>query len=89
MTKTMSPHESSRLRHRQCTVAWVMREPRRPGWPERSRLLKQRPDGGERMSEKEKAEFARRFVEAFKESSEMQQMVLDFICRCPSVKIEI
>ena len=37
-------------------------------------------DGGEKVNQKEEAEFARRFVEAFKESDEMQQMVLDFIC---------
>ena len=52
-------------------------------------LLEQRADGGEKMNEKERVEFARAFVEAFKESDEMQKMVLDFICRCPNVRIEI
>ena len=41
------------------------------------------------MSEKEKVEFARRFVEAFEDRSEMQRMVLDLVCRCPNVRIEI
>ena len=55
-------------------------EPRWPGWPERSCLLEERADGGEKVNQKQEAAFARRFVEAFKESDEMQQMVLDFIC---------
>ena len=41
------------------------------------------------MNEKERVEFARAFVEAFKESDEMQRMVVDFICRCPNVRIEV
>ena len=41
------------------------------------------------MNTTDKVEFARTFVEAFKESDEMQQMVLDVICRCPNVMIEI
>ena len=41
------------------------------------------------MSEKEKVEFARRFVETFKENGEMQRIVLDVMCRCPNVRIEI
>ena len=40
------------------------------------------------MNTTDKAEFAKAFVEAFKESSEMRQLVLEFICSCPNVKSE-
>ena len=41
------------------------------------------------MNTTDKTEFVRTFVEAFKESDEMQQMVLDLVLGCPNVRTEI
>ena len=41
------------------------------------------------MNTTDKTEFARTFVEVFKESDEMQQMVLDLIVQCPNIRTEI
>jgi len=42
-----------------------------------------------RMNTTDKVEFVKTFVEVFKESDEMQQMVLDLIVGCPNVRTEI
>jgi len=41
------------------------------------------------MNTTDKVEFVKTFVEVFKESDEMQQMVLDLIVGCPNVRTEI
>ncbi len=41
------------------------------------------------MNTTDRVEFVKAFVEAFKESDEMQQMVLDLVLGCANIRTEI